>query len=547
MKGSNRSRQLAAVSVSSHRRRLGTPILEGGAQRAIVALAAALLFSAFALLLFGASMAKELSHDEHMYVSAGALVARQGLLPYRDYPYFQMPNLVFVYGALFSANSDLLLVARLFSTFCSLGTLALLFYTGYDLHRASGAWQGILVGTAASLLLLLNPIFIYSSGLAWNHDLPVFLVVVACVLYMRAFRAATGGVGRMLAVGAALGLATGTRLSVAVAVVPFIALLPFLPAPTTLKDKRNASAALLTGLVIPLLPSLLLLAAFPQQFLFGNIGYHLLNTTYMEASGYTRAMTLGGKLGYAWSVATEPATLSMLVVLGVVVLLVAVRALRGRATSPFQANIPMILIVAIGLCLLVGSLALSPTWYQYFYLPLPFVILALLYGTKLDISRTTMSISVWLLLALPVLVSAWGGLPTYMRALGVALSPHYWVPAQVHEAGVALAGSIRPGAQRNVLTLAPLIPLEGGLNIYTQFVTGPFAWRSATLLPLARRADFGVIGPDDMGNLLSREPPDAILTGYEEGLEGAFVDYARARGYRAVPLDGGKTLWVSRP
>ena len=42
-------------------------------------------------------MRKELSHDEQMYVAGGELPA-QGLLPYRDYPYLQMPNLAFTYA-----------------------------------------------------------------------------------------------------------------------------------------------------------------------------------------------------------------------------------------------------------------------------------------------------------------------------------------------------------------------------------------------------------------------------------------------------------------
>src|SRR5207248_10562117 len=46
-------------------------------------------------------MTKRLDHDEHQFISSAVLLARDGLLPYRDYPYFHMPYLIAVYAALF--------------------------------------------------------------------------------------------------------------------------------------------------------------------------------------------------------------------------------------------------------------------------------------------------------------------------------------------------------------------------------------------------------------------------------------------------------------
>src|SRR5437868_2817504 len=67
------------------------------------------------LLLLGLSMTKRLDHDEHQFIASGVLWARRGLLPYRDYPYFHMPYMVFVYGLLFKLSDHLLLVARVFT------------------------------------------------------------------------------------------------------------------------------------------------------------------------------------------------------------------------------------------------------------------------------------------------------------------------------------------------------------------------------------------------------------------------------------------------
>ena len=72
---------------------------------------AALALFLFALL-FGAAMSKRLDHDEHQFVASGALLARQSLLPYRDFPYFHMPYLVGLYALFFRASDHLLLAAR---------------------------------------------------------------------------------------------------------------------------------------------------------------------------------------------------------------------------------------------------------------------------------------------------------------------------------------------------------------------------------------------------------------------------------------------------
>src|SRR5205085_8843685 len=75
---------------------------------------AAVVLGVLAVLLLSRSMHHDLDHDEHQFVASAALLARRGLLPYRDYPYFHTPGLVFVYAAIFkTCTSHLLLGARL--------------------------------------------------------------------------------------------------------------------------------------------------------------------------------------------------------------------------------------------------------------------------------------------------------------------------------------------------------------------------------------------------------------------------------------------------
>src|SRR2546423_10484824 len=83
----------------------------------------ALLF----VLLFSAAMFKRVDHDEQQFVASAALLARKGLLPYRDYPYFHVPYLVYAYAAVFAFCGRLLLGARVVSTICGFAIVAVVY------------------------------------------------------------------------------------------------------------------------------------------------------------------------------------------------------------------------------------------------------------------------------------------------------------------------------------------------------------------------------------------------------------------------------------
>src|SRR5262245_7882080 len=99
--------------------------------RMLIALGFVLIFG----LLLGRGMLKRLDHDEHQFVASGALLARQRAIPYRDYPYFHMPYLVFIYGMIYKLSDHLLLAARLVSIACECLTVLLASWIAYRAHR----------------------------------------------------------------------------------------------------------------------------------------------------------------------------------------------------------------------------------------------------------------------------------------------------------------------------------------------------------------------------------------------------------------------------
>ena len=67
------------------------------------------------LLLTARSMNRSFDLDEHQFVAPPLLLLQQGQQPYADYPYFHMPNLIYVYAGALAHVEYKLLFARLIS------------------------------------------------------------------------------------------------------------------------------------------------------------------------------------------------------------------------------------------------------------------------------------------------------------------------------------------------------------------------------------------------------------------------------------------------
>ncbi len=489
------------------------------------------------LLLASTNMQKELSHDEHMYIAAGDLLAREGLFPYKDYPFFQAPNLALVYAAIFQGTDRLLLAARLFNTLCSVLSLGILFFTASSLFRASRLFVRFSVSAGSVILLASSPVFVYTSGLAWNHDLPVLLTLLAVALLCRSVGQPGIG-GRIFLAGVLVGSAIGTRLSFMPMIAPFIGGILLLPGVTERRKKLFLLAAFILGMLVALTPTSILFAMAPSSFAFDNVRYHQLNETYWQQVGYTRAMSFPGKLAYLGDVISEPATLALVIAFMSMAILVSIKAVRARLSGYFEFAFLLSLIPF----LLAGAMAPTPMWYQYYYPLMPILVLSLVHGMSILSSDNRWR--VWVLAAfdLLALISCASAVPAYL-GLNRTLSISGWEPVKIHEVGLEIKRDVGEG---KVLTLAPLYPLEGGMGIYKELATGPFAWRTANLLPGGQGRGLDIISTNDFEYLLRGEPPKAILVGFETSLEESMIKHAQEHSYIPEKLSNGATLWVAR-
>jgi hypothetical protein len=509
---------------------------------------AALGFLAAALvLLWGVNMRRGLNHDEHQFVTSAALIAREGLLPYRDFPYFHVPGLSFLYAAFYGATPYLLLSARTVSILSSWLTLALIFGAALAWLRPLGAAWRLGAGASTVLLLMATPSFLHAAGRAWNHDLPIFLTLAAAVGQVAWLKRAGGPNGSRrwatwwpLAAGVLLGLAAATRATFVLAAAAF-ALSIFLVSPWRVVRSWAAVGLLALGGLVGAAPALAMLAVAPVQFVFGNLTYASLNTAYYAAAAAgeasSAAMTMGGKVvRSAEYVLTQPGNLLFV--------LLSAGAVWGARRALPRARELLFLLLLVPFFLL-GAYAPTPLQEQYIYLIFP--LLALIFLAALPYaSRPRLGIG---FAAAAALVAAVLAVPRYVEGLAVAFTPAEWFPLKVHARGEYMANLTGPSAAaRPVLTLAPIYPLEGHAPIYPEFVTGPLAWRVAPLLAAEERARFGIVGLDELPADLAARPPRGILTAVDNSdaaEEAPLVAYAQAHGYVPIPLPDEGTFWAA--
>ncbi len=475
-------------------------------------------------LLLVLTLTKHLDHDENQFVASGAVLARSGLLPYRDYPYFHAPYLVGIYALLFTRCHYLLLAARLLMAFFGFLTAALVFKTALRLMSGHSNMARLTVAISAGAILVFGPLFILTSGRAWNHDLPTLLTLIAFLLLKAGERGLTPG--RSLLAGFCAATSVGVRLTFGPAAIALAAIAWFA---SERQHRRRNVALYFAAAAVAALPFIWLFSLAPSQCIFDNLQYTRINTVLRASQGHFNGMGVLGRIRFVFTdVLAQPA--NAFVFLGAAVSLVA--AWRSADHPRRRAVLSLALLIG---ALLIGTFAPSPSFYPYFYTPWVFCLLLILYAAptaekaQIQWARTIMAGAVVCIIF---------GIPRYR---GITDVVHFtaWLPVKVHRAGVEVA---RVANGRPVLTLEPIFPLEGGASIYPQLVTGPFAFRVEPLLTEAQEKTMNTVGPDDLQELLQAKPAGALLYGWERRLEQNIAALAADRPKTTLRISRNKKL-----
>ena len=496
-------------------------------------IALALMVAVFAILLFGRTMDGGLNHDEHQFLAPGALLAREGLLPYRDYPIFHVPQLTFAYAAIARITDHYILGAKTFSVLCSVAVIAMIAMVA--LQTAPPGSSRLIFPAALLVLIFFDPLFDHSSGKTWNHDAPALCTTIGLIVTVANCR--RGSLLLAVVAGVVTGIAAGTRLTALPLAMPMtLAPLAF---PLPWKHRVTLAVGVGIGVVIGLAPTLWLCALAPEQFYFGNFQFphlRLLDPTDTRGQKTMSWWRKGRFFIKEVIVPSWPLFLAFAVF--------GLRSVRQWMRDRTTAHFPGALIVAVIPFVLLGAFAPSRYQYQHYYAFVPLLALGIAYGV--NASPWTMGVSrptalVLLALATMVMNIAGTGRNGFGWVAEIA-QPARWFPMRAHATAQKMRGHLPEG---EVLTLAPAWPLEAGLRIYPEFASGPFGWRSARHLRPEQRRALDMIAPDDLPQFLDASPPDGILLGFEsDELEKPFLRFATERGYQCVDLGKERQLWI---
>ena len=286
-----------------------------------------------------------IARDEGYYLYAAKLVT-QGRLPYADFFYPQMPLLPYVYGAWMWFAGFSWTSGRLFAAVVSSVLTVLVF------AFCSKRWGGV-QGIAAAVFFAGSTLVFSWYATVQTYSLTALFVFSSyCLIYL--------GHSRFTA-GILFGLACLTRLPIA----PAGLVLLWQLWRTGARAWRSECCWFLAGASLALSPAVLFLAAFPEQFIFNNLGYHLIRTGLEpEEIADKRLVIFEVFAGLSSTEKTSTAQFEFLFYLQIVYL----------AACAFLKKVPgaaaLMVLVLFGV-----SFVPSPPYVQYAALWMPFAVL----------------------------------------------------------------------------------------------------------------------------------------------------------------------------
>ncbi len=107
--------------------------------------------------------------------------------------------------------------------------------------------------------------------------------------------------------------------------------------------------------------------------------------------------------------------------------------------------------------------------------------------------------------------------PIVLYRIPIALVPERWVPIEIHKVSEDIAGKLKTQDSKLILTLAPLLALEGGCDIYPELSAGAIIYRIADSLSAEDRRITHTAGLETLVESIEKKPPSAVILGVEMG------------------------------
>jgi 4-amino-4-deoxy-L-arabinose transferase-like glycosyltransferase len=477
----------------------------------LINIIAVLILLILSLAVLSNTMSKPVGRDEQMYCS-GAVLLAQGKMIYRDFSYAaQLPYHPLLCATLFKLfnSTHYLLVCRIVSCVCDI--LVMLGIVGIYRHIfGSFKTSGMILGLCAVVLYVFNPLVDYANGFAWNHDVVIFCVVFSFWLFISTDFQKKSKYWRIAVIGALLTFATFMRITTALIELLFFVLLLCAAAGSIKERLKNALPFLLAGVVVSIWP-VWVIAQAPRAFFLNIVKIPVLYGRWLHEIGM-----VFNKFSLTISCLTSPGYLVL--VLLVIYLYLSVLFLRRKLKISSGIN----LMLAALLPVIFFLIALIPPtmWRQYLAVPVPFLVICLafplLYLRKLTdkagISKhfkTALGITIFC--SIVALISY----PIVLYRTPIALVPESWAPIEIHKVSEEIVEKTNdPGM---ILTLGPILALEGGGRIYTELSAGAIIYRIADSLSAEERQITHTAGVQTLAEILEKNPPSAVILHVEMG------------------------------
>ena len=470
-----------------------------------------LILIVLSLAILANSMVKPLGRDEQMYCTGGALLA-QGRMIYRDFSYAaQLPYHPLLCAALFRMfnTTHYLLVGRILSAFCDI--LVVVCIVGiYRYIFRSFAITGMLLGLAAVVLYVFNPLVDYANGYAWNHDAVILCVMLAFWLFVSTDFKQKSKYWRIAAIGALLTFASCMRITTVLVELLFFAILLSQPAESMKQRCKTALPFLIAAAIISVWP-VWVIAQAPRAFFLNLVKIPTLYGQWLHEIGMVY-----NKFELTLACLAQPGYFA-LVVLAIYLCLAIVCLRRKLKISDVRT---LLLAALLPLTFFIIAVIPPTMWRQYLAMPVPFLVISfalpLLYLQELA-DKTSVSKQFKIASAL-VIVCVLVAVACYRFVLyrtPIVLVPERWVPIEIHKISEDIAE--RTKEPKLILTLAPLLALEGGSDIYTELSCGAIIYRAADSMSASERSITHTAGLKTLGEFLEKSPPSAVILGVERG------------------------------
>ena len=503
-----------------------------------ISIAVILILAVLSLSTFSNSMTKPLGRDEQMYCTGGVMMAG-GKLIYRDFSYAaQMPYHPLLYAALFKIlnTTHYLLVGRIVSAVCDIGVLVCIVGI-YRRIFAGFRTAGALLGMAAAILYVFNPLVDYANGYAWNHDVVILCVMLSLWLFVSIDFKSSSQYRRIAIVGALLTFASCMRITTAIVELLFFVMLAVRPGEPVRAGLKRAAVFLIAAAFVASCPVWVIIQA-PRAFYLNIIKIPTLYSEWLERIGMVH-----NKMELTFHSITTPGYLAVIVIAAYLCFVLLFLHRKSKITER------RILLFAPLLTVTFFIIAFIPPtmWQQYLAMPVPFLVVSFAYplsylrelaNKNVQSRHFKTAVSLVVICVIVAVVSY----PVVFFRTAMLTTLEDWTPIQLHRISQEISERVKE--PKLVLTLAPLFALEGGCDIYPELSAGSIIYRIGDKMSVDERSVTHTVGLETIGELLEKSPPAAVIVGVEfEFLEEHLVKTAVKPDWERKDYENGPTVY----